>query len=87
MDRGGEYKSVRVWSVEAVQFCVRQGGLSMICTNFPSFSLPQKELFCFRMLKTGDKTPVMPWGDFNISLMCLPAHPHWFQLRPSSPKG
>lgn len=50
------YRGIRVGSVEAVQFCVRQRDLSVICTNIPSPSLPQKAFSWFRMLKPGDKT-------------------------------
>lgn len=39
MDRGGECKRLSVGPAEAVQFCVKQRGLSVICTNFSPYPL------------------------------------------------
>ena len=39
MDRGGGCKRLSVGPAEAVQFCVKRRGLSVICTNFSPYLL------------------------------------------------
>lgn len=77
MDRGGGCKRLSVGPAEAVQFCVKQRGLSVICTNFsPYLFTPEGAplVLGYWRLRTRPLCTRLG-GDFIISLMSLPAQP------------